>query len=92
MIKDTQVTYEIKPMLYKIARVKNSSMWICEDREWDETNIQEFKAYKSLPFPLAMTIEEFASKHKIITHGTFVKLVNMRDNPTKDNENNNAEE
>lgn len=78
MITETQVTYEIKPMLYKIARVKNSSMWITEDKDWEQ-DITNFSAYKSLPFPLSMTIEEFGNTHKIITHGTFVKYIKKKE-------------
>lgn len=83
MIKDSQVTYEIKPMLYKIARVKNSSMWIT-DYMGDDEDISKFHAYKSLPFPLSMTIEEFSSKHRIITHGSFVKYSKMKEEGVKD--------
>ena len=78
MISVKQVTYEIKPMLYKIARVVNSNYWITDYMD-DKDDISTFTAYKSVPFPLSMSNEEFSKTHRLITHNTFIKYTKMKE-------------
>lgn len=78
MIPESQVTYEIKPMLYKICRVKNANYWITDYMNENE-DIKSFSAYKSVPFSLSMSIDEFSNNHRLITHSTFIKYTKLKE-------------
>lgn len=74
MISKNSVTFESKPFLYNIARVKNSSNWITDYSE--DMHISKFKAFKTCAFPSNMSQQEFMNKYRIINNNTYIKYMN----------------
>ena len=71
------ISFEVKPMLYKKATIKKEGFWITNFPA-DSTDYKKFEAWKCVYFPLNKTDEEFCKEWRTIADKTFYKLSKLR--------------
>ena len=71
------ISFEVKPMLYKKATIKKEGFWITNFPE-GSTDYKKFEAWKCVYFPLSKTEEEFCKEWRTITDKTFYKLSKLK--------------
>lgn len=71
------ISFEVKPMLYKKATIKKEGFWITNFPE-GSTDYKKFEAWKCVYFPLNKTEEEFCKEWRTITDKTFYKLSKLK--------------
>lgn len=67
------ISFEVKPMLYKKATIKKEGFWITNFPE-GSTDYKKFEAWKCVYFPLNKSEEEFCKEWRTIADKTFYKL------------------
>ena len=71
------ISFEVKPMLYKKATIKKEGFWITNFPE-GSTDYKKFEAWKCVYFPLSKTEEEFCKEWRTIVDKTFYKLSKLK--------------
>lgn len=71
------ISFEVKPMLYKKATIKKEGFWITNFPE-GSTDYKKFEAWKCVYFPLSKTEEEFCKEWRTIADKTFYKLSRLK--------------
>ena len=71
------ISFEVKPMLYKKATIKKEGFWITNFPE-GSTDYKKFEAWKCVYFPLSKTEEEFCKEWRTIADKTFYKLSKLK--------------
>ena len=71
------ISFEVKPMLYKKATIKKEGFWITNFPE-GSTDYKKFEAWKCVYFPLNKSEEEFCKEWRTIAHKTFYKLSRLK--------------
>lgn len=71
------ISFEVKPMLYKKATIKKEGFWITNFPE-GSTDYKKFEAWKCVYFPLNKTDEEFCKEWRTIADKTFYKLSRLK--------------
>ena len=71
------ISFEVKPMLYKKATIKKEGFWITNFPE-GSTDYKKFEAWKCVYFPLNKTEEEFCKEWRTIADKTFYKLSRLK--------------
>ena len=71
------ISFEVKPMLYKKATIKKEGFWITNFPE-GSTDYKKFEAWKCVYFPLNKTEEEFCKEWRTIADKTFYKLSKLK--------------
>ena len=71
------ISFEIKPMLYKKATIKKEGFWITNFPE-GSTDYKKFEAWKCVYFPLNKSEEEFCKEWRTIADKTFYKLSRLK--------------
>lgn len=71
------ISFEVKPMLYKKATIKKEGFWITNFPE-GSTDYKKFEAWKCVYFPLNKSEEEFCKEWRTIADKTFYKLSKLK--------------
>ena len=71
------ISFEVKPMLYKKATIKKEGFWITNFPE-GSTDYKKFEAWKCVYFPLNKSEEEFCKEWRTIADKTFYKLSRLK--------------
>lgn len=71
------ISFEVKPMLYKKATIKKEGFWITNFPE-GSTDYKKFEAWKCVYFPLHESEEEFCKEWRTIADKTFYKLSKLK--------------
>lgn len=71
------ISFEVKPMLYKKATIKKEGFWITNFPE-GSTDYKKFEAWKCVYFPLHESEEEFCKEWRTIADKTFYKLSRLK--------------
>lgn len=71
------ISFEVKPMLYKKATIKKEGFWITNFPE-GSTDYKKFEAWKCVYFPLNKSEEDFCKEWRTIVDKTFYKLSKLK--------------
>ena len=71
------ISFEVKPMLYKKATIKKEGFWITNFPE-GSTDYKKFEAWKCVYFPLNKSEEDFCKEWRTIADKTFYKLSRLK--------------
>lgn len=71
------ISFEVKPMLYKKATIKKEGFWITNFPE-GSTDYKKFEAWKCVYFPLNKSEEDFCKEWRTIVDKTFYKLSRLK--------------